>query len=51
VRREYWFVDRSLIGERNGMVGDSYRTRGSFACAPVVGMRGGYLGRGYRPYR
>jgi len=51
VRREYRFVDRSLIGERNGMVGDSYRTRGNFARAPVSGMRGGFVGRGYRPYR
>ena len=51
VRREYQFVDRSLVGERNGMVGDSYRTRGSFACVPLVNMRGGYVGRGYRPYR
>jgi len=51
VRREYWFVDRSLIGERNGMVGDSYRTRGNFAHAPVSGLRGGFVGRGNRPYR
>jgi len=50
VRREYRFVDRSLIGERNGMVGDSYRTRGNFARAPFVN-RGGMRGRGYRPYR
>jgi len=49
VRREYRFVDRSLIGERNGMVGDSYRTRGNFARAPVRGMRGGFVGRGNRP--
>jgi len=51
IRREYRFVDRSMIGERNGMVGDSYRTRGNYACAPVSGLRGGYVGRGYRPYR
>ena len=51
VRREYRFVDRSLIEERNGMVGDSYRTRGNFARAPVSGLRGGFVGRGYRPYR
>jgi len=51
VRREYRFVDRSLVGERNGMVGDSYRTRGNFARAPFVDRRGGYVGRGYRPYR
>jgi len=50
VRREYRFVDRSLIGERNGMVGDSYRTRGNFARAPVSGFRRGKVGRGYRPY-
>jgi len=51
VRREYLFVDRSLIGERNGMVGDTYRTRGNFARAPVRGVRGGFVGRGYRPFR
>jgi len=50
VRRAYRFVDRSMVGERNGMVGDSYRTRGNFARAPFVD-RGGYSGRGYRPYR
>jgi len=50
VRRAYRFVDRSLVGERNGMVGDSYHTRGNFARAPFVD-RGGYRGRGYRPYR
>ena len=49
VRRAYRFVDRSLIGERNGIVGDSYCTRGNFARAPFVD-RGGYRGRGYRPY-
>jgi len=52
VRREYRFVDRSLIGERNGMVGDSYRTRGVSARAPVRGVFGGrYVARGQRPYR
>jgi len=50
VRRAYRFVDRSLIGVRNGMVGNTYHTRGNFAHAPDVG-RGGYRGRGYRPYR
>jgi len=46
VRREYRFVDRSLIGERNGMVGDSNRTRGNFARAPVRGNFGGrFAGR------
>jgi len=50
VRRAYRFVDRSIVGERNGMVGDTYRTRGNFARAPFVD-RGGYRGRGYRPYR
>jgi len=50
VKRAYRFVDRSLVGERNGMVGDTYRTRGSYARAPVVD-RGGFRGRGYRPYR
>jgi len=51
VRREYRFVDRSLVGERNGMVGDSYHTRGNFARAPVYGYRGGFVGRGHGPYR
>jgi len=50
VRRAYRFVDRSLIGMRNGMVGDTYQTRGNFARAPFVN-RGGYRGRGYRPDR
>jgi len=50
VRRAYRFVDRSLVGVRNGMVGDAYQTRGNFARAPVVD-RGEYRGRGYRPYR
>jgi len=50
VRRAYRFVDRSLIGERNGMVGDTYHTRGNFARAPFV-SRGGYRGRGHRPFR
>jgi len=50
VRRAYRFVDRTLVGECNGMVGDTYRTRGNFARAPDVG-RGEYRGRGYRPYR
>jgi len=50
VRRAYRFVDRTLVGERNGMVGDTYHTRGNFARAPDVG-RGSYRGRGYRPYR
>jgi len=50
VRRAYRFVDRSLVGERNGMVGDTYRTRGNFARAPFVD-RGGFRGKGYRPYR
>jgi len=50
VRREYRFVDRSLMGVRNGMVGDTYRTRGNFARAPFVN-RGGFRGGGNRPYR
>jgi len=50
VRRAYRFVDRSLVGVRNGIVGDTYQTRGNFARAPFVD-RGGYQGRGYRPYR
>jgi len=52
VRREYRFVDRSLVGERNGMVGDTYRTRGVSARAPVRGVFGGrYVARGHTPYR
>ena len=51
VRREYRFVDRSLIGVRNGMVGDTYRTRGSIARAQFVNRGGGCAGRGNRPYR
>jgi len=50
VRRAYRFVDRSLTGMRNGMVGDTHQTRGNFARALFVD-RGGYQGRGYRPYR
>jgi len=50
VRRAYRFVDRTWVEERNGMVGDTNRTRGNFARAPDVG-RGGYRGRGYGPYR
>jgi len=50
VRQAYRFVNMSLIGEQNGMVGDTYHTRGNFACAPVSGIRGAYVGRGYRPY-
>jgi len=50
VRRAYRFVDRTLVGERNGMMGDTYRTRGSNARAYGSGDRGGgYRGRGYRP--
>jgi len=51
VRREFRFVDRSLMGMRNGMVGDTYRTRGNFARAPFVNRGGGYVGRGNGPYR
>jgi len=51
VRREYRFVDRSLIGVRNGMVGDSYQTRGNFARAPFVNRGGGHVGRGRGTYR
>jgi len=52
VRREYRFVDRSVIGERNGMMGDTYRARGVSARAPVRGVFGGrYVARGNRPYR
>jgi len=51
VRRAYRFVERSLVGERNGIVGDSYHTRGCSAHAQRGGnMRGGYMGRGFRPY-
>ena len=50
VKRAYRFVGRSLIGERNGMVGDTYQTRGNYARAPFVNRGGGGRGRGYRPY-
>jgi len=57
VRREYRFVDRSfkLMGVRNGMVGDSYHTRGGGVHAQVRGsFRGKYVergGRGRWPFR
>ena len=52
VRRAYRFVDRSLIGVRNGIVGDTYYSRGGSACAQGRGdYGGGGVGRGYRPYR
>jgi len=54
VRQEYRFVDRSLMGVRNGMVGDSYHTRGGGARAQVRGnFRGGFVerGRGNWPFR
>jgi len=45
-------VDRSLSGMRNGMVGDSYHTRGNFARVQVRGgFRGRYVMRGHRPFR
>ena len=51
VRRAYRFADRSLVGESNGMVGNSYHTRECSAHAQRGGnMRGGYMGRGFRPY-
>ena len=49
--RAYRFVDRSLLGVRNGMVGDSYHTRGGSARARNGGLFGGGVGRGNRPYR
>ena len=52
VRRAYRFVDRSMIGMRNGIVGDTYYSRGGSACAWGRGSyNGGYAERGYRPYR
>jgi len=51
VPRAYRFVDWLLLGMRNGMVGDSYQTRGSFARAPFVGRGRGFGGRGNRPCR
>jgi len=51
VRRAYRFVDRTLVEERNGMVGDSYHTKGNFARAQGVGRGGGFRGRGHGPYR
>jgi len=29
--RAYWFVDRSLLGVRNEMIGNSHHTRGGSA--------------------
>jgi len=55
VRRDYPFVDRSLVGVRNGMVGDSYRTREGSGRAQVRGsFSGGFVGgvqRGNCPLR
>jgi len=52
VRRAYRFVDRSLRGDRNEMVGDTYYTRGDSARAHGRGSYdGGGVGRGYRLYR
>jgi len=52
VRRAYRFVDRLLIGMHNGMVDDSYQTRGGSAHAHGRGgLDGGFGGTGYRPYR
>jgi len=52
VRRAYRFVDRSLIEERNGMVGNTYYSRGGSARARGRGdYGGGGVGRRYRPYR
>jgi len=50
-RQEYRFVHRSLIERRNGMVGDTYQTRGNFARAQFGNQGGGFVGRGSRPYR
>jgi len=49
--RAYQFVDRSLLGLCNGMVVDSYHTRGGGTRAWSGGMFGGSVGRGNRPYR
>jgi len=43
IRRAYRFVDRSLIGTCNGMVGDSYQTKGGGACGQVRGNFGGHF--------
>jgi len=61
VRREVQYMDRSLIRTRNGMIGDSYHTRGGGAPAQVRGnvrgrfvergIGGGLLGRRYGPFR
>jgi len=50
--RAYRFVNRSLLGVCNRMVGDSYHTRGGSARAQGRGeYRGGYGGRSNFPYR
>ena len=49
--RAYRFVDQSLLGVRNGMVGEFYHTRGSSARAGNGGCFGGDVGMGNRPYR
>jgi len=43
MRKGYRFVDMSLLGTRNGIVGDSYYARGGSTSAQE-------RGRGYRPY-
>ena len=50
VANRYRFVDRSLVGERNGMVGDTYHARGERGSAPVKRRVYG-LGSGNYPYR
>ena len=49
VRQMRW-VDRSLVGERSGMVGDSSHTRGFYARAQDRDCRG-VRGRGFDPFR
>jgi len=55
VRREVQYVDRNLLGVRNGMIGDTYRARGGGARAQVRGnFRGRTVGsvvRGQYPFR
>jgi len=53
--REFRYVDWSLVGVRNGIVGDSYRSRGGGARAQLRGnFRGRFVeqvGRGHYPFR
>jgi len=55
VSGEVGYVDRNLVNVRNGMVGNTYRTRGGGARAQMSGgFRGRFVGnvwRGHGPFR